>query len=223
MKCQGCGQDIPPERARCPNCEKQISNRRGLGATVGFRLGQLAGWLKTRPLVMAGLVMVLLVFAYRRFEPTPQQRVPGVQAQGSPAPTQVLSPQAGSNETQVLSSATHAKSSSALTAEDRQRLARVLESSFAQQDLDVTAVAAGDGNDTLMFTSEMFNDVNQRVVFMRGLRTDWEKELCNGGFRLVNLSRPGLLSDTHEFTLHCPRTAQERADFAASAQDDLHK
>lgn len=223
MRCRNCGISIPSEATKCANCGSQIAPRRGMEATVGFAAGQAVAWLKTRPWVAAGLGMVLLVaLIYDHFESPHRQQMPKAQAPAIPSQTRVESPRTVSNETMAAPSATQAQSGSLLTTEGRQRMAKALEHSFTQQDLDITAVAAGEGNDTLIFTSEMFNDVNQRVVFMRRLRTNWEKELCKSGFKQINLSNPGLLGDTQEFTLRCPKTAQERADFATSTQHELN-
>jgi hypothetical protein len=224
MRCPSCGQDISAEDLACQNCQIQNSQRRGVGATVGFAAGQAVGWLKNRPWLLAGLGLILIVvITHRHSESSHHQKVQVAQTRVIAAPLPANAPPKVPNGTPEPSSVTRPQSSSLLTADYRQRLAKVLETSFAQQDLDVTAVAAGDANDTLIFTSETFNDVNQRVVFMQLLRRNWEKELCKSGFKLVNLSKPGFFGDSQEFTLRCPRTAQERKEFVASVQDDMRK
>lgn len=88
--------------------------------------------------------------------------------------------------------------------------------------------ATGDSNDTLVLSSDLFNDSASRAGVMRQLRVNWQDLLCKEGFKTVFLTEPGIFSGYHDFALRCPRTAQDRAalaerraNLAASLESDF--
>jgi hypothetical protein len=101
-----------------------------------------------------------------------------------------------------------------VTPEQRLEMARKLGAIFKQQDLEISAVAAGQGNDTIVFTSEMFQTSDGRLQFIQLYRANWEAPHCQLGFKKLVLSKGTFSSFSFgdsEYDLHCPPTAAERA------------
>lgn len=114
----------------------------------------------------------------------------------------------------------------AQTPDERMRIARKLQEAFTQQDLEISCIAAGSENRTVVFTSEMFKEAPDRTTFMQMVRKQWEKQLCAVGFRRATLSAS--LFNNHDYDLRCPPTpsqlaalAQKRRDFAAGVDKDI--
>ncbi len=100
-------------------------------------------------------------------------------------------------------------------------LAHQLAENFRKEDLEISVIAAGMSNDTLVLSSDLFKESADRTAVMRQLRVEWQDLLCKEGFKTVSLTESGVLSSLHDFALRCPNTEQDRADLAAGLQSDF--
>ncbi len=100
-------------------------------------------------------------------------------------------------------------------------MAHQLGEGFRKEDLEISVIAAGLNNDTLLLSSDLFKESGSRTTVMRELRAQWQDLLCKEGFKTVSLTESGVFGSLHDFALRCPNTAQDRADLAASLQSDF--
>jgi hypothetical protein len=98
-----------------------------------------------------------------------------------------------------------------VTSQQRLEVSRKLTAIFHNQDLEISAVAAGQENDTIVFTSEMFGSPEGRLQFIQLYRKNFEALHCQLGFRKVVLSKGTFSLSSNEYDLHCPQTPAERA------------
>ena len=97
-----------------------------------------------------------------------------------------------------------------VTSQQRLEATRKLDAILRGEDLEISVVAAGQDNDTIVFTSEMFGPAEGRLQFIQLYRKNFEALHCQLGFRKVVLSKGTFSLGSNEYDLHCPQTPAER-------------
>ncbi len=90
---------------------------------------------------------------------------------------------------------------------ERMREARAIAAMIRQEaGFEVTAIAAGERNETIVFASELFGNAEWRQMFVGRLRDDpWKRVLCHYGFKKVHLDEEGKWFGGHDYELSCGR------------------
>ncbi len=105
---------------------------------------------------------------------------------------------------------------------DRQEVAKRLGLNLEKQGLDdLVVVAGGERNDTLILSSDLFQDTARQAAELRIARTYWKDLLCKCGFKAVVFDGRNLFGSRHEYSLQCPQTPGERVSMAAGLQADF--
>ncbi len=196
----------------------------GSAAKIGYALGR---FIKSHPITSLAILIALAIFWHipKLTKSGSQQATPVAATANNSSSSPVESIPGATTNGQQQGSQESAEirqtQPETTTAEQRQVLAHQLSETFRKEDLEISVIAAGMNNDTLLLSSDLFKESGSRTTVMRELRAQWQDLLCKEGFKTVSLTESGVFSSLHDFALRCPKTAQDRSNLAAGLENDF--
>jgi hypothetical protein len=168
-------------------------------ANIGYALGRFT---RSHPIGTLAIFIAAGILVYSAFSNLPSSEVrqakPAAATTNTPSSSTAESSSGTTTDMQKKGSAKFPnavqKQAQTVSPEQRQEIAGILEKAFRKEDLEISIHAIGDGNDTLVLSSDLFKDSASRAGVMRQLRDNWQDLLCKEGFKTVFLTEPGIFS-----------------------------